>query len=358
MKPAAPVTRIRTGSSYVVALLALLAGLVDLLAVPLDLFRALEVLESLVTASQPDEGAAEVVLGIRLVPLSASGEYRQGLPGGPLRTRVVALPEETRGLVGQCDAIRRGGRRRGLRGRGRRFGHRGADGRARERPRDDTRRGALPASAGREDGREAGACDGRGEEERSDKSQGRRVPRRRARGSKTTCLSGAGGERLPQYGDEVGSRLKPLCWVLGERALEDGVELRGQIGLRGDGRDRRLHVGGRLRRRAVGLEGPPAGEQLEGDDRECITVAGRAGALALGLLGREVPGGSHHRPGHREGLHAGSAGDPEVGDTQRALSVEQEVARLHVPVDDSVAVGCVKSRRRLLEPRQYVAGGR
>src|SRR6266498_3327642 len=95
MKPAAPVTRIRTGSSYVVALLALLAGLVDLLAVALDLFRAFEVLESLVTAAQPDEGTAEVVLGIRLVQLSASGEHRQGLPGRTLRTRVVALPERS-----------------------------------------------------------------------------------------------------------------------------------------------------------------------------------------------------------------------------------------------------------------------
>ncbi len=192
---------------------------------------------------------------------------------------------------------------------------------------------------------------------RRNAGEGRRAPCRRARGGEAPCRSGAGGERLPQCGDEVGSRLEPLWRILGERALEDGVELRGQIGQRGDGRDRSLDVRASLGRRAVGLERPPAGEQLEGDDSERITVAGRAGPFALGLLGREVPGGPHHRPGHRERLHAGSAGDPEVGDVQRTLSVEQKVARLHVPVDDSAAVRCVESRGRLLEPRQRLAGG-
>src|SRR6266540_4338907 len=265
MKPAAPVTRIRTGSSYVVALLALLAGLVDLLAVALDLFRAFEVLESLVTAAQLDEGAAEVVLGIRLVQLSASGEHRQGLPGRTLRTRVVALPEQTRRLVRQRDSVWRGGRR-GLRSRGRRFRHRAPEGPARERPRDDARRRALPVFPGREDGREASACDRRGEEECCDECEGRRAPCRRARGGEAPCRSGAGGERLPQCGDEVGSRLEPLWRILGERALEDGVELRGQIRQRGDGRDRSLDVRASLGRRAVGLERPPAGEQLRSEE--------------------------------------------------------------------------------------------
>jgi hypothetical protein len=55
--------------------------------------------------------------------------------------------------------------------------------------------------------------------------------------------------------------------VLGERAVEDLVELRRQVlATLSDRRHRRVYVRGRLRSRRLAVERPLAAEQLVGDD--------------------------------------------------------------------------------------------
>ncbi len=120
---------------------------------------------------------------------------------------------------------------------------------------------------------------------------------------------------------------------------------------RGDtGRHLRIHVCGRLRRRALGLERPTARDQLVRDDAERIAVAGRGRLLALGLLGREVARSAENGPGHRQRGEPRCTRDPEVGDSHLVVAVEEEVPRLDVAVDDAVAMGGVERSSRLLEP--------
>ncbi len=104
------------------------------------------------------------------------------------------------------------------------------------------------------------------------------------------------------------------------------------------------------RNASPGLERPPPTEQLEGDDRKRVAVARGCRPLALRLLGREIAGGAEHRAGHRQGVRARSAGDPEVRNVDGAGSVEHEIRRLDVAVDDSVAMGGIESGRSFLEP--------
>ncbi len=59
---------------------------------------------------------------------------------------------------------------------------------------------------------------------------------------------------------------------------------------------------------------------------------------ALGLLGREVRGGAHHRAGARERVARLRTGDAEVGDLHLTLWRDQHVAGLHVAVHDAVRV--------------------
>ena len=109
-----------------------------------------------------------------------------------------------------------------------------------------------------------------------------------------------------------------------------------RVQLRRDRRHLGVHVRGRLGRRALRLERPSAGQELERDDRERVPVAGRRRPLAPRLLGREVAGGTEHRPGHRQ----------RVADPRRSRSrsrrrvdapslVEQQVPGLDVAVDDA-----------------------
>src|SRR6185437_10873811 len=111
-----------------------------------------------------------------------------------------------------------------------------------------------------------------------------------------------------------------------------------ELGNRGNSR---VDVRNRLCRDRLALEWPLPAEQLEGDDRERVAVTRRRRSLALRLLGREVTGGAEHGAGHRQGVRPGGTGYPEVRDMDDAVSVEHQVARLDVAVDDTVAMGGV-----------------
>src|SRR3954467_6141451 len=100
MKPAAPVTRIRTTSLYA----ARLQSLPDLVPRPLERLRALEMGNSLVTAPEPHQSGAQVVLRVRLVGLLCPAQRRDRLAREAFRRRVVPARQRRRGLVGERGA--------------------------------------------------------------------------------------------------------------------------------------------------------------------------------------------------------------------------------------------------------------
>ena len=67
------------------------------------------------------------------------------------------------------------------------------------------------------------------------------------------------------------------------------------------------------------------------------------GLVAAGLLGRQVRGRAEHRADLRDAGLLGRLRDPEVGELRHARLVrDQQVAGLHVAVDDARAVGVVE----------------
>src|SRR6188508_2071481 len=271
MKPAAPVTRMRTASLYAAGL----QRLPDLLARALDLLRPVQMRHGLVAAAETDQGGAEVVLGVGLVQLPRPAQGRDSLLREPLGTRVVATRQRGCRLVGErrpgwrrspCD------RRRRRRWRWRwRWWRRWGWGRwwrrrwwRRRRRGVSRRRAALLTVAAREQRREAGSREHRrhddSRDERDDRSpRTRKDPRHRR----------PGAEGAAELLHERRRGRKPVVRILRERALKDGVEMWR------DGRDGRLHMSRGLGRRAFGLERPPPREQLVRDDPERIAVARR-----------------------------------------------------------------------------------
>ena len=92
-----------------------------------------------------------------------------------------------------------------------------------------------------------------------------------------------------------------------------------------------------LERRAP-REGKLPGQEAVEDDAERVDVRGRPRRRAFRLLGRQVGGGAHDRPGFRERRLAGRPRDAEVGELGAALRVEEDVRGLQVAVDDPVRV--------------------
>ena len=81
-------------------------------------------------------------------------------------------------------------------------------------------------------------------------------------------------------------------------------------------------------------------EHLVEDDPEGVEVAAGVDGPALGLLGREVRGGAHHRSGLCQlGLVADHRRcDPEVCDLDVPVGGHEDVAGLDIAVDEPVAV--------------------
>jgi hypothetical protein len=143
--------------------------------------------------------------------------------------------------------------------------------------------------------------------------------------------------------------------VLGHRRLDDLARRRRDVR-----RQRRRLVPdvahGDLER-VLPLERPAAGQTLVGHHAERVHVGQRRGALPGGLLGRDVGRGAEHRSGRGELADHGRAGDAEVGEHQGAVRPHQQVARLHVPVNDALLVRGVQRVGRLRHERHRAGRG-
>ncbi|MNW53448.1 hypothetical protein D3C74_310090 [compost metagenome] len=114
-----------------------------------------------------------------------------------------------------------------------------------------------------------------------------------------------------------------------------------------DVRDRDVDRG-RARERPVPHDG------LVGHDPQRVHVRRPGRGLADRLLGRQVLGRAHDHAGRRHGDLVRRERHPEVGDLHDPPRLEQDVARLHVAVDDSRDVRGVQGARRLREDRQQL----
>ena len=155
---------------------------------------------------------------------------------------------------------------------------------------------------------------------------------------------GVGGAELrhaaSQRGGEVAHRREAPRGILLECALHRRRETQRDVrpALR-DVRHGFVAVLDRHGDEVVAGEGHVACEQLVEHDAERIDVGRRRHRLARRLLRREVVARAEHRPGLRDAvLDVERAGDAEVGDLGLAVSVQQNVLRLHVAVHDPVLV--------------------
>ena len=126
--------------------------------------------------------------------------------------------------------------------------------------------------------------------------RGRRIP-----GPKANGRAGALREHALQARDELAARPEAVLRGLGQPALEDGVDRRGQRAVDGRRRrDRSGGVSGGLAGEALRHVRPAAGEQLERDDGERVAVARGGGGAPDGLLGGHVARRAENRPDARE----------------------------------------------------------
>jgi hypothetical protein len=145
---------------------------------------------------------------------------------------------------------------------------------------------------------------------------------------------------------------------LGRGARDDLVEVRRQVGHPGAGQGHGLvEVPDGHRDGGVALERDGARQHLEEQDAEGVEVGRRRRGLTTGLLGSDVRGGPHHRSGVGERRLPQGAGDAEVGDLDRAVRSDDDVARLDVPVHDPGTVGRREGGAHLLGDAHGVARG-
>ena len=131
-------------------------------------------------------------------------------------------------------------------------------------------------------------------------------------------------------------------------ADDDRVE--GGRDLRADGPRRRggaADPGGGEGRRRVAAPRPPAGQRFVEDEAQAVDVGGGRRRRPGRLLRAEVVDGAERRARDRALGIGGQSGDPEVRDHRPAVARQQDVAGLHVAVDDAADVGDAERARHV-----------
>ena len=96
----------------------------------------------------------------------------------------------------------------------------------------------------------------------------------------------------------------------------------------------RADAGRRQLGRRLTVPRPPSRERFVEDQPEAVDVGRGGRRLPCRLLGAEVVNGAERRPGDRSLGIGRQPGDPEVCDHRTAVAGEEDVAGLHVPMDD------------------------
>lgn len=109
----------------------------------------------------------------------------------------------------------------------------------------------------------------------------------------------------------------------------------------------------------VGLvvDGLPAGEELEEDDPVAVDVGLLVEARGAGVLGVDVADGPHDVGGGVGLGHAEAPRYAEVREVGLHVLVQEDVRRLHVPVDDAGAAVMVQVGQPLRRPQRYPQPG-
>jgi hypothetical protein len=89
------------------------------------------------------------------------------------------------------------------------------------------------------------------------------------------------------------------------------------------------------------------GQAFVRDDSQRVQITGRGGLSPGYPLRRQVPRGSHHDPGGRDGHRADRTRDAEIGDLHGSVRGEQEVPRLDITVDQARGVRGLQPGRGL-----------
>ena len=146
--------------------------------------------------------------------------------------------------------------------------------------------------------------------------------------------------------------------VLGEEAVDDVAERRGDIG--GDFAERRGLLLGVLEDQLGGgcaLVGRAAGEEVVEGGAERVEVAAGVERLAPRGLGRHVEGRAERGAGGGDAdVHALVLGEAEVSHLRVAFGVEQYVRGLDVAVQDAAAMRLGEGRGHLLEELDRAVG--
>ncbi len=98
------------------------------------------------------------------------------------------------------------------------------------------------------------------------------------------------------------------------------------------------HHGGQRRDRGALVVGRGALDRRVQQAAERPQVGRRSGLVAAGALRRDVAGGADEHAGRGDGRVALDLGDAEVGEHDPAVVGDQHVGRLHVAVQDALAV--------------------
>ena len=240
---------------------------------------------------------------------AAGGRPRRPPPPGPARTPREADEDRRSQAAAARRRLDRGGR--------------GRD----ERPRRPRGRGRGSGNRPRGD---------HGRRGRAGHREGGDVADVRQRARLEACLEGG----------HEGARARPPVFGPLGRALEERAQERLRHRVRGRERQRLLHVLHEDGDRRVRREGHAPGEHLVGHDAERVDVGRGADVRRRGLLRGHVV----RRPGDHAGGGEAARGlehlrDPEVGEVDAAVLVEEHVLRLHVAVDDALAVRVVEGVR-------------
>ena len=174
-------------------------------------------------------------------------------------------------------------------------------------------------------------------------------PRRFARGDDHRGVAVFTPVELGETGLELGRECihgrKALCRILLERPVDRRRNAKRHVAADvQDIRGRLLDVLHRDGDEAFARERDVAGQQLVEHDSERVHVGVHVDRLAARLLRGDVVRGSEHGPRLRDAaLHVERARDAEVRDLRAAVTVQQHVLRLDVPVDEAVLV-CERER--------------